>query len=108
MFTTTRVKVVEPDGKRDTFYGDTLALRTMIDAIYWLHLNNYHNRWYALVTFSDGKWGYIRCSFENFWSEDNMLRFYVGASPRELIQYAMKEHAYKSFQRRITAASASS
>lgn len=104
MFTETRVRFVQPDGKRTTFYGDIQSLRTMIKTVHWLHLNTYHNRWYALITFSDDRCGYIRCSYENFWSTENVLRFYVGTSHTELIQYTMKNHIYKTFRKRVSVA----
>jgi len=102
MFTTTRATVVQPTGKRTVFCGDIHSLKVTIQTIHWLYLSKYHTRWYALVTFTDGRCGYIRCSFENFWSEENTLRFYVSAAHTELIQYAMKYHAYKSYRRQFS------
>lgn len=101
MFTITTAVVIEPNGHKVSFYGDIQELKNMIKTIHWLHLNTYHDRWYTLVTFSDDRCAYIRCSYENFWSEDNKLRFYVGASHAELIQYAMKKRVYKTYRKRF-------
>jgi hypothetical protein len=106
MFTNTRIRLIQSNGHRASFYGDIQELKRMIKIIHWLHLTSYYDRWYALVTFSDDSCAYIRCSYENFWSHDNKLRFYMGTSHTELIQHAMKDHAYKSFRKRVSAASA--
>lgn len=111
MFTDTTAVRVLPDGKRERFYGDVLELRPSIATVNWLHISKVRGRWYALVTLTDGQHAYIRCNYEAFWSIENTLRFYVSASPTELIAHAMKTHAYKNYKRRmdsITSADASS
>lgn len=102
MFTETSAVVVQANGTQLPFCEDHHTLKNRIQTIHWLHCSNYRDRWYALVTFTDGKCGYIRCRYETFWSIDNEIRFYVGESHTELIQYAMRKSAYKSFRRRVT------
>jgi hypothetical protein len=101
MFTDTKTAFVTATGKRDAFHGELEALKSSFEAILWLHVSKSYDRWCALVKYKDGSYGYIRCSYENFWSYNNRVRFYVSMTPTELIQHAMKDHVYKVFRRRV-------
>jgi len=103
-FTEITAVTVQPNGKRENLYGtyrNIENLKNSIKTIHWLHSSSYRGRWYALVTFQDNRYGYIRCHSENFWSNRNSLRFYVGNSHVELIQYAMRTHVYKSLRKQF-------
>ncbi len=102
MFTDTSCVVVLERGKRDMFHGDINTLKTSVDTIYWLHQSTKQHRWYSFVKFADGQYGYIRCSQGNFLSTENTVRFYVSQTYKELIRYAMKDHAYKIYKKRAT------
>lgn len=102
MFTNISAVRVLPDGKRESFYGDVFTLRSGIDTLYWLHMSERKSRWYALVKFTDGQYAYIRCTYQDFWPLENSVRFYVSCSPTELIEHAMKKHAYKMYRKRST------